>query len=244
MVPIRVALIGLSASAKTSWAEDAHLPYLLSPLGRPHYEIVALLNSSTEAAQAARKHSQLPPSVRTYGDPEQLAADAQVDLVVCSTRVDKHIPTTAASLKAGKAVFIEWPLAASYAEAMSLTGDLSTSIAGLQSRVSPVVLKIRQVLASGRIGRVLSSEVRARAAPTWAMTLTASPSRLRSTTTRRTRSSTSTGTGRTGRRRCLRGRGTWRRYTSGMRAGGRTSSRTGLPCQYLRTPSGLVCTML
>ena len=28
---VRVALIGLSASAKTAWASKAHLPYLLSP---------------------------------------------------------------------------------------------------------------------------------------------------------------------------------------------------------------------
>lgn len=52
MAPIHIAIIGLSASASTSWAEEGHLPYLLLPRAREHYEIVALLNSSVQAAEA------------------------------------------------------------------------------------------------------------------------------------------------------------------------------------------------
>ena len=163
MAPIRVALIGLSATAKVSWAEEGHLPYLLSPLGRSHYELVALLNSSVEAAQAAKKTFNLDPSVKCYGDPNALAADPDVDLVVCNTRVDVHIPTTEPSLRAGKAVFIEWPLAENLERAVSLTGNqrIDNSIIGLQGRVAPITLKLKEVLVSGRIGRVLSSEIRA-----------------------------------------------------------------------------------
>lgn len=68
MAPIRVALIGLSSSAKTSWAAQAHLPYLLSPKGKSHYKIVALLNSSVQAAEAAREYFGLPTDVKAYGD--------------------------------------------------------------------------------------------------------------------------------------------------------------------------------
>ncbi|KLU85686.1 hypothetical protein MAPG_04708 [Magnaporthiopsis poae ATCC 64411] len=53
MAPIRVGLVGLSASAKTAWASKAHLPYLLSERGRARYEIVALLNSSEAGARWA-----------------------------------------------------------------------------------------------------------------------------------------------------------------------------------------------
>ena len=53
VAPIHVALVGLSASAKVTWAADAHLPYLLSARGKQHYELVALLNSSVEAAESA-----------------------------------------------------------------------------------------------------------------------------------------------------------------------------------------------
>jgi predicted dehydrogenase len=105
MAPIRVAIIGLSASAKTAWTSKAHLPYLLSPQGRAKFEIVALLNSSVDAAKAA---------IATYNLP---ATTRAVDLVVCNTRVDKHFETIDASVKAGKAVFSEWP----FEDALELT---------------------------------------------------------------------------------------------------------------------------
>ncbi|KAI1812771.1 NAD(P)-binding protein [Poronia punctata] len=165
MPPIRVALIGLSATAKVNWAEQGHLPYLQSSRGQSHYEIVALLNSSQEAAETARKHFNLSPTVKTYGSPDALAADPDVDLVVCNTRVDTHISTTAPSLRAGKGVYIEWPLAENYEVAVDLLGGedvrVDASIVGLQGRVSPIAIKLKEILSSGRIGRVLSSDVRA-----------------------------------------------------------------------------------
>lgn len=164
MAPIRVALIGLSASAKVNWAEEGHLPYLQTARGKAHYEIVALLNSTVKAAEAAREHFKLASTVRAYGDPDDLAADEDVDLVVCNTRVDTHVLTTKPSLRAGKAVFIEWPLAENYEAAVTLLAEddrMEASIVGLQGRVSPIALKIKELLRSGRIGRVLSSDVRA-----------------------------------------------------------------------------------
>ncbi|OTA68077.1 NAD(P)-binding protein [Hypoxylon sp. EC38] len=162
MAPIRVALVGLSSSAKTSWAAEGHLPYLLSPRGRTHYEIVALLNSSIHAAEAARVYYALPSEVKTFGDPNALASDPDVDLVVCCTRVDTHGLTTGPSLRAGKAVYIEWPLVEDYKAAIALAEKkrLDNSIIGLQGRISPIVLKLKEVLKSGRIGKVLSSDVR------------------------------------------------------------------------------------
>lgn len=160
---IRVALIGLSASAKTSWAEDGHLPYLHSPQGRAHYTITALLNSSIEAGEAAKAHFNLPASVKTYGDPGALAADPDVDLVVCNTRVDVHHRTVAPSLAVGKAAYIEWPLAESLQASRSLVpaANPNDSLVGLQGRLSPIVQNLRKLLLSGVIGRVLSSDIRA-----------------------------------------------------------------------------------
>lgn len=163
MATIRVALIGLSSTAKTSWAAQGHLPYLLSSKGRLSYEIVALLNSSVDAATAARDHFNLPATVKVYGDPHMLAQDDCVDLVVCNTRVDVHFSSIGPSVKAGKAVYVEWPLVENLRRAIELTGDqpLPNSIMGLQGRVAPIVLKLKELLRSGRIGRVLSSEIRA-----------------------------------------------------------------------------------
>ncbi|KAK6226425.1 oxidoreductase family protein [Colletotrichum tabaci] len=166
MAPIRVGLIGLSANAKTSWAAEGHLPYLLSPRGRQHYTITALLNSSTGAAEAARDHYGLPGDIKVYGDPEALARDPDVELVVCNTRVDTHFDVAAPSARAGKAVYVEWPPTQdleSSEELASLAAKASggANIVGLQGRVARVVLKAREVVDSGRVGKVLGSDVEA-----------------------------------------------------------------------------------
>jgi predicted dehydrogenase len=96
---------------KVSWASDAHLQYLLSEQGRSHYKLVALLNSSVKAAKAAQEECKLDPSLKVYGGPNDLAADPNVDLVVVNTRADVHFSTAEPSIRAGKALYIEWPLA-------------------------------------------------------------------------------------------------------------------------------------
>ncbi|KAF3763277.1 NAD(P)-binding protein, partial [Cryphonectria parasitica EP155] len=169
MAPIRVALVGLSANATTSWAAQGHLPYLLSLRGKTHYEVVALLNSSTKAAEAAREHFKLSSSVKTYGDPAALAADPDVDLVVVSTRVDTHAALARPQLEAGKPVFVEWPVASSAAASRALLDPgtnekhkaaLQRSIVGLQGQAAPILTKLREVLDSGRIGKVVNSEAK------------------------------------------------------------------------------------
>lgn len=62
-------------------------------------------------------------------------------------------------------MFCEWPLASNMDQVRDLV-DLARekgvrTMIGTQGRASPVVLKIRELLQQGRIGKVLSSEVRA-----------------------------------------------------------------------------------
>ncbi|CAH0057655.1 unnamed protein product [Clonostachys solani] len=155
MAPIRIGIVGLSASAKTSWAANAHLPYLLSPRGQSHYKIVALLNSSVEAAKKSIQHFNLPPETKAYGDPQALADDGDVDLVVVNTRHE--------TAKAGKNVYVEWPLAQDVKHVEDLVQAArqggGRTLVGLQGRVAPPVEKLRELIQSGRIGKVLNSEV-------------------------------------------------------------------------------------
>ncbi|KDN62934.1 putative oxidoreductase family protein [Colletotrichum sublineola] len=164
MAPIRVGIIGLSSSAKTAWASRAHLPYLLSPRGRSKYTITALCNSSVEAARRAIETYGLPAATRAYGSPADLAADPDVDLVVVSTRVDQHYDTALPSVRAGKSVFVEWPLAENAGRARELADAARASgartVVGVQGWFAPALLKVRDLLKEGRIGKVLSSEVR------------------------------------------------------------------------------------
>ncbi|KAJ6505365.1 hypothetical protein C8R45DRAFT_972472 [Mycena sanguinolenta] len=165
MSPIRVGLIGLSSSAKTSWASAAHLPYLLSPRGLERFKIVALCNSTIESANGAIDTFGLPPSTRAYGSPVDLAADAEVDLVVCCTRVDVHHSTIRPALAAGKMVYCEWPLAQDLPHVLDLTqlardNDVRAMV-GLQGRVAPVVQKLKALVNGGCIGKIVNVEVRA-----------------------------------------------------------------------------------
>ncbi|MCJ1405811.1 hypothetical protein MMC11_009041 [Xylographa trunciseda] len=165
MAPIRTALVGLSPSAAVSWASVAHLPYLLSSRGRAKYEITALCNSTVGNAQKAVAAFTLPPETKTYGDIASLAADPNIDLIVCNVRVDRHYEIIRPSIEAGKAVFCEWPLAQDLEHVRDLVSlaaekGIRTMI-GTQGRVAPVVLKLRELLEQGCIGKILSSEVRA-----------------------------------------------------------------------------------
>ncbi|KXX82735.1 Galactose/lactose metabolism regulatory protein GAL80 [Madurella mycetomatis] len=162
----RVGLIGLSSSAKTAWASRAHLPYLNSPRGRSKFAVAALLNSSAAAAENAIATYGLPASaVRAYGDPAALAADPDIDLVVCNTRVDTHFDVVLSSVQAGKDVFVEWPLAHDAQHARVLAEEARKAggrgLVGLQGGLAPVTRKVRALLDEGRIGKVLSSELRA-----------------------------------------------------------------------------------
>jgi predicted dehydrogenase len=167
--PVQTALIGLSASAVTSWAADAHLPVLVSNNYKHLFNVSALCNSSVAAAQSAIQAYQLnSSSVQAYGSPADLAADPAVDLVLCNTRVDKHHETILPSLKAGKSVYIEWPIASNIEQIDELVAAFransnpsQVAAVGLQGRFSPAVLKVKELLHSGSLGRLLSTEVRA-----------------------------------------------------------------------------------
>lgn len=163
MAPIRVGFIGLSA--KGSWGSTAHLPYLRDT---SKYLITALLNSSAESAQAAIAEHKLPSTTKAYGDAAAFAADPDIDLVVCSVRVDRHFGVLRPILQQSrsvKAVYCEWPLGANLAEAEELAALAKSrgvrTLVGLQGRRTPVALKVKELLDAGRVGDVLSVDVTA-----------------------------------------------------------------------------------
>lgn len=91
-----------------------------------------------------------------------MAKDPNVQLVVCSVRVDRHLQTIGPSLKAGKDAFVEWPLGKSAADARELLklkneGGVKTTVVGLQARQAPIVNKVKSLIENGKIGKVLSS---------------------------------------------------------------------------------------
>jgi predicted dehydrogenase len=138
----------------------AHLPFYVHS---PDYEIVALCNSSVEAAQRSIEVHGLPKTTRAYGDPQDIAADADVDLIVVSVSVFKHFMLTEPALLNKKQVFVEWPLGATTQEAETLAkiaqqNDLKT-IVGVQGRSSKLMRKLKEIVDQGLVGKITSTSV-------------------------------------------------------------------------------------
>jgi predicted dehydrogenase len=87
----------------------------------------------------------LPASTKTYGSPEDLAKDPDIDLVVCNVRVDRHYKVMMPILQAGKNAYVEWPLGANLQQAEEMLAAAqksgSKTIVGLQARNSPVTFE-------------------------------------------------------------------------------------------------------
>jgi predicted dehydrogenase len=162
MTKIRAGIIGLGRSdnffAPGALAVGSHLPPLRD---LEDYEIVAVANSTVESAQNSIEHHGLPAGTKAYGSPEDIAKDPNVDLIVVCVQVNKHFALTKPALENKKNVFVEWPLGASLEEAEELNrlaqvNNVKT-IVGVQARVDPAVQKIKELVSSGKIGKVVSS---------------------------------------------------------------------------------------
>lgn len=163
MSPIRVGLMGLSATDVTAaqprnWGVLAHMKPLLDS---PNYELVAVCNSSVESARKSIAFHKLPDTVKAYGSPEDLSNDPDVDLVVVSVHVSKHLMLAKPALLQKKDVFVEWPLGATVEEAEELTQLAKEqgvkTVVGVQFRADPLLKKVKELIDSGSIGRVTSS---------------------------------------------------------------------------------------
>ncbi len=82
---IRLGIIGLSAD-QMAWATNAHIVPLKSAALSESYTVVALATSSPESAKKAAKFHGIPED-KAYSNPEDIANDPDVDMVVVSVKV-------------------------------------------------------------------------------------------------------------------------------------------------------------
>ena len=99
--------------------------------------------------------------VATYDNPASLAQDPNVEIVAVSVNVPQHYDLIRPALEAGKDVFSEWPLARNVAEADALVQlakekNVKTMI-GLQARQNPSIIKAKEIVASGKLGKILGT---------------------------------------------------------------------------------------
>jgi predicted dehydrogenase len=153
---VRVGIVGATVTPGGSgWGANAHVPALHA---LPDYELKAVCTAHEETARAsaAAFGAEL-----AFDDFDAMVAHPDVDLVAVVVRVPGHHGLVVRALEAGKAVFCEWPLGATLAEAeamASLAGARSLRTAvGLQARSDPTLMYARELVLQGYVGEVLSA---------------------------------------------------------------------------------------
>ena len=150
---IGVGIIG--ANIGGSWGARAHLPALKA---LPQFEVTAVCTTRQQTADETAKHFGIP---NALADPRRLVEHPEVDAVAVCVRVPAHHELVRAAIGAGKHVFCEWPLGANTDQAVQLR-DLADRagvrhMVGLQARGAPVVEYVRDLVAQGYVGEVLSA---------------------------------------------------------------------------------------
>ena len=149
---IRLGIIG--ANAHLGWAPRSHLP---AAVASPDFELTAVCTTRQESAEE---------SARLYGarlafaDWQDLLACPDIDAVAVVLRVPSHYAPTMAALAAGKHIYTEWPLGQTTAQAVEMA-DLArekglVNMVGLQARAAPAVRYLKELVADGYVGQVLS----------------------------------------------------------------------------------------
>lgn len=154
--PIRIGLIG--ANIHQGWSPRAHLPALAA---HPDFDLAAVCTTRQESADEAMAAFN---AGAAYDDYNRMLADGNLAAATISLRVPRHYGPTVAALRAGKHVFTEWPLGRTTAEAIEMA-DLARvqgvkTVVGLQARANPAIAHLRNLVADGYVGRVMTCHVR------------------------------------------------------------------------------------
>lgn len=158
--PIKVGFVGLS---KQGWASILLAPTLLK---NEKYSLMAVSTSSPESSKASAENQSEAvghPVTPYYGSTSEIAADPNVDFVAVSVRSPNHYDALTPVLDAGKDFFIEWPAGRNTKETLEFAEKAQAkglrSMVGLQGRHSAVVKKVKEIIDSGKIGRILSTSL-------------------------------------------------------------------------------------
>src|SRR5438094_1965599 len=144
---IRLGLIG--ASVRGTWSSRSHLPAVRASAD---VELTAVCTTRADSAEAAR---QAYGARLAFDDWRKMVASPEIDAVAVVVRVPSHYEPTNEALEAGKHVYCGWPLGRTTAEAVGLAELAEKNglvhAVGLQARVNPALMHMREQVAAGVI---------------------------------------------------------------------------------------------
>lgn len=154
---VRVGIVGATVTVGGSgWGAKTHVPALRA---LSEFELKAVCTTREETALASQKAFGTDLAFHNFDD---MLACPDVDLVTVVTRVPAHYDLVMRALRAGKAVYCEWPLGATLAEAEDMANlaaerSLYTAV-GLQAHSDPALMYARELVQQGFIGEILAAD--------------------------------------------------------------------------------------
>ena len=122
--------------------------------------VCVMSRDADKALSYARRHG----IQRAYSDATELIYDREVNAVYIATPPSSHATFAIMAMKAGKPVYVEKPLAANYEECLRVNNvSAQTGIpcyVAYYRRYLPYFKQVKQLVMSGRIGKVLSVQIR------------------------------------------------------------------------------------
>jgi len=143
--------VGIAGLGRSGWNIHARTLEKLSE----KYEVAAVSDLMEERRREAVEKF----GCRAYSEFDSLIKDEEIELVVVATPSHLHAPHSIKALEAGKNVVCEKPMASNLSEADEMieaakrTGKILTIFQN--RRFAPDFLKVREVIQSGKLGRIV-----------------------------------------------------------------------------------------
>ncbi len=147
MERVRLGIVGLG------WvAQVVHLPILLK---MREAEIIAVCDRDRGRARLVAEKFGI---MRVYTDHTQMLEQEDLDAVIVATSTDAHKEVALDSMKAGKDVLVEKPIARTYAEAQAMAEAAESSkrklMVGMNHRFRPDTMILKSFLEGKELGKI------------------------------------------------------------------------------------------
>ena len=127
----------------------------------PGSHVVAVMSRNAEKAESYAKRHNIK---KWYTDPLELINDPEINAIYIATPPSSHATFAIMAMKAGKPVYIEKPLAASYEDCARINRISALSgvpcFVAYYRRYLPYFQKVKQIIQSGAIGTPANVQIR------------------------------------------------------------------------------------
>lgn len=127
----------------------------------PGSRIIAVMSRNAERAQSYAQRHGIP---RWYADAQALVDDPDVNAIYIATPPSSHATYAIMAMHAGKPVYVEKPLAATYDDCARVNRvSESTGVpcfVAYYRRYLPYFLKVKEIINSGTLGNIINVQIR------------------------------------------------------------------------------------